>query len=473
MGYVVFHMQKTRGTDNGTSAHIERKVKPTNANEERTHLNRRLVDYPDGVHTRTQAIQHRLETAGLTRKVGKNQVRAIRIMLSGSPEDMQRIVCEGRLDEWCVDNMKYLAATFGKENIVSADLHLDETSPHIHATLVPIIMTERKRKKQEERAVKRYRTKSASRPRLCADDVMSRVKLKEYQDTYATAMSKYGLQRGIEGSKARHVTTQEFYRNAIAQQQNLQDNIGELLRIEEEKRKAVEHATKQEQAAREELHRTAAELNAVKGELKTEKLKNSAAEVGTTILDGIGSMIGTSKVKRQEQEITQLQQEVAARDETIEILQMKIQTMQNDHSRELTIMQARHITETVNMKKQYESDLSFLQSVARKALAWVPRLREMLRMYEFCRKVGFSDEQTEMLIQGKPLEYNGELYSEEHDCKFIVEQITAQITPDPADKRKLQLNIDKVPFKEWCKNQFTTLQRIINQRQIVRKGFKL
>lgn len=77
MGYVVFHMQKTRGTDSGTSAHIERKVKPSNADEERTCLNRRLIEYPDGIHTRTQAIQHRLETAGLTRKVGKNQVRAI------------------------------------------------------------------------------------------------------------------------------------------------------------------------------------------------------------------------------------------------------------------------------------------------------------------------------------------------------------------------------------------------------------
>lgn len=66
-----------------------------------------------------------------------------------------------------------------------------------------------------------------------------RVKLKEYQDTYAAAMAEYGLQRGIDGSKARHVTTREFYRNAIAQQRNLQDNIGELLRIEEENRKAV------------------------------------------------------------------------------------------------------------------------------------------------------------------------------------------------------------------------------------------
>ena len=52
------------------------------------------------------------------------------------------------------------------------------------------------------------------------------------------------------------------------------------------------------------------------GVLKAERLKNSAVEVGTTILDGIGSMIGTSKVKRQEQEIGMLQQEVAARDDS-------------------------------------------------------------------------------------------------------------------------------------------------------------
>lgn len=49
-----------------------------------------------------------------------------------------------------------------------------------------------------------------------------------------------------------------------------------------------------------------AELKAVKGELRTEKLKNSTAEVGTTILDGIGSRIGTSKVKRQQQQIDDL-----------------------------------------------------------------------------------------------------------------------------------------------------------------------
>lgn len=464
MGYVVLHLDKSLDNEVPMTAHIARTKMPPNAIPELTYLNEELVEYPEGVHDRTQAIQYRLETAGLTRKIGTNQVRVIRVMLTGTQEDMKRIVQERRLKVWCADNLEWLRQTFGTENVVSVVLHMDEATPHIHAAVVPIVTGERRkvRKEKTDKLNKRkYRTKSASRPRLCADDVMSRIKLKEYQDTYAAAMAKYGLQRGIDGSKARHITTQEFYRNAIAQQQSLQDNIGELLRIEDEKRKAVEHATEQEQTAREDLHRTAAELNAVKGELKTERLKNSAAEVGTTILDGIGSMIGTSKVKRQEQEIGVLRQEVAARDESIEALQKKITTMQCDHSRELTTMQARHITETANMKKQYEKDLSFLQSVIRKALAWFPRFREMLRMDELCRKVGFNEEQTETLIGGKPLKYSGTLYSEMHRKRFKAENVFARIAPDETNSRKFILRIDGMSIVRWFREQAVRLQHYV------------
>ena len=222
---------------------------------------------------------------------------------------------------------------------------------------------------------------------------------------------------------------------------------------------------KQEEAAQEKLHRTATEQTAVKGELKTEKLKNSAAKMGTTIFDGIGTMIGTSKIKRQGQEITQLRQEIAARDETIEILQTKIQTMQNDHSQELTAMQARHVTETSNLTQQHEKEVSLLKTALSKAVKWFPYFREMIRMESVCRTAGFDDEQTATLIKGKLLEYSGELYSEEHNCKFSVERVTAQITLAPTDKRKLQLNIDKVPFKEWCREKVEKL-RLFTKQQI-------
>ena len=67
MGYAVLHMEKTSGTDTAMSAHIERTIKPKNADESRTHLNRELIRFPDGVESRTQAIQHRHAKSATTK----------------------------------------------------------------------------------------------------------------------------------------------------------------------------------------------------------------------------------------------------------------------------------------------------------------------------------------------------------------------------------------------------------------------
>ena len=64
------------------TAHIARTKMPPNAIPELTYLNEELVEYPEGVADRTEAINHRLEHAGLTRKIGTNQVRVIRVMLT-------------------------------------------------------------------------------------------------------------------------------------------------------------------------------------------------------------------------------------------------------------------------------------------------------------------------------------------------------------------------------------------------------
>ena len=149
MGYAVLHLEKTNGSDSGMTAHIERTNSPKNADPNRTHLNKELIQFPEGVLNRTQAIQQRLDTAGLKRKIGKNQVRAVRILLTGSHNDMKQIEQSGKLGEWCNDNLSWLAKTFGKENIVSAVLHMDETTPHIHATMTPILAGERRNKKTE------------------------------------------------------------------------------------------------------------------------------------------------------------------------------------------------------------------------------------------------------------------------------------------------------------------------------------
>ena len=182
--------------DTGASDHIERKTMPKNADPTRTHLNRELVQFPDGVADRTEAISHRIRTADIRRKITPDQVRAIRIVLSGTHEDMVRVQDEGRLSEWCDGNLQWLHRTFGRENTVSAVLHMDEHTPHIHATVVPIVTGERRKAKKKQADSKRTYRKKANAVRLCADDLLTRERLVAYHDSYAEAMAKYGLNRG-------------------------------------------------------------------------------------------------------------------------------------------------------------------------------------------------------------------------------------------------------------------------------------
>lgn len=86
------------------------------------------------------------------------------------------------MSEWINVNIRWLETTFGKENLVSCVLHMDEKTPHLHATIIPIVTTERKRREREGQ--KKYRT-SKGGPRLSADDVMHRSMLTKYQDNYA------------------------------------------------------------------------------------------------------------------------------------------------------------------------------------------------------------------------------------------------------------------------------------------------
>ena len=130
MGYVVLHLDKSPGNETAMTAHIARTRMPSNAIPSLTCLNEELVEFPDGV---------------TNRKIGTNQVRVIRVMLTGTQEDMQHIVQEGRLKAWCADNLEWLRQTFGAENVVSAVLHMDEATPHIHAAVVPIVTGERRK----------------------------------------------------------------------------------------------------------------------------------------------------------------------------------------------------------------------------------------------------------------------------------------------------------------------------------------
>ena len=430
MGYISIQINKAKGSaDTGASDHIERKTTPKNADLTRTHLNRELVEFPDGVSDRTGAISHRIRTAGIKRKITPDQVRAIRIVLSGTHEDMARMQDEGRLGEWCYDNLQWLHRTFGRENTVSAVLH-------IHATVVPIVTGERRKAKRKQTEGKRTYRKKANAVRLCADDLLTRERLVAYHDSYAAAMAKYGLQRGIRGSEARHTTTAQYYRDLKRQTGELEANVRQL-------------QTEQRQAEW--------QLDEVRKEIKSEKLEAAKTEAKAALVAKVGSLLGSGKLKELEADNRTLQGEVAARDESIELLQQQMQRQQEEHSRQLIELQAQHRREMADKEAEHQKEVSFLKSIIRKAKKWFPLFQELVYMEKFCLKVGFTERQTATLISGKPLFYEGELYSEEHRRRFTTERAGFQVVKDPTDKSKLVLAINGQLIGEWFKEQFDRL----------------
>ena len=451
MGYFTLDFKKAKGaSDARMSDHIERRVIAPNVDPTRTHLNRELVELPEGVTVRDEAIAHRIKSAGIKRKITPDQVRAIRVMMSGTHEDMMKIQQDGRMDEWCNDSMEWLHKTFGRENTVSAVLHMDETTPHIHATIVPIVTGERRKAKQKQTEGKRSYRKKADAARLCADDVLNRDKLIGYHDDYAKIMDKYGLQRGVRGSEARHVTTAQYYRDLKRQAGELETGVQQL----QEEREEAEKRLKQ-----------------VKKEIGTQKLEAVKTEAKAALIAKVGSLLGSGEIKELKQENRQLYEEVTSRDESIERLQTMMREQQKQHRKELTEVQAKHI-EILNER---DKEISRLNRIIEKACKWFPYFMELLRIEKLCRLVGFNQELTNKLVKGEPIVCSGNLYSEEYRRKFTTEKAGFQVVKNPTDNTKLVLSINRQPISEWFKEQFNKQHQNIQSKQEQKrsKGFKL
>ncbi|KAA6311523.1 Plasmid recombination enzyme [termite gut metagenome] len=79
---------------------------------------------------------------------------------------------------------------------------------------------------------------------------MARDKLKGYQDSYARRMQAYGLQWGIEGSQAKHINTQQYYKELYVKNENLKGEIEDLQDQKEATREEVRHVYDLKEEAR-------------------------------------------------------------------------------------------------------------------------------------------------------------------------------------------------------------------------------
>ena len=142
------------------------------------------------------------------------------------------------MNAWAHDTLAWAQARWGYENVVSATLHCDEKTPHMHVIVVPIVQGQSRRTASKERLdaakgveTRRYKT-DTTRNRLCANEVYTQPRLYEYHTSYAeTVGEKYGLSRGIRaelGSHKRHTSSIEYNRQLAEEAAEKERLIAEL-----------------------------------------------------------------------------------------------------------------------------------------------------------------------------------------------------------------------------------------------------
>lgn len=129
--------------------------------------------------------------AALPTKYRKDAVLAIEYLVTSSPEDMASKTREQQ-DQYFHDALEWLRSKHGTDQVIYAGIHRDEKTPHMYAYVVPV---------------------DPDTGRLNAKKWLGGAKaLNEMQTDFAEQVgARHGLQRGIEGSKARHTTVSEFY----------------------------------------------------------------------------------------------------------------------------------------------------------------------------------------------------------------------------------------------------------------------
>ena len=150
----------------------------------RTHLNYHTLPYEKKY---LAFIDERIKELAPKRKIKDDAVLITSFILGSDKEFFDGISLETQ-KQFFSDCSKFFAERFGKENVVSAVVHLDESTPHLHFNLIPV-----------------------TGGRLCAKELFDRATLRELQtDFYEVVGKKYGLKRGKDGSTAKHLDTVAF-----------------------------------------------------------------------------------------------------------------------------------------------------------------------------------------------------------------------------------------------------------------------
>ncbi len=188
MNFAILRTKKLKsfGSIARSARHTFRDQLTPNANPDHTKRNRTV-----GAVTPLQVVESIRRQLPDARR--KDSVLCIEYLITASPEAFKRH--GGHLDDlgsgYFNRALSWLRERHGASNVISATVHLDETTPHLVAYVVP-------------------RTEDG---RLsCRDFLGGPAKMRDMQNSfYAVCAKQHGLERGLQGSKAKHENISKFY----------------------------------------------------------------------------------------------------------------------------------------------------------------------------------------------------------------------------------------------------------------------
>jgi Plasmid recombination enzyme len=219
MGQAVLHFEKhTKPTSGTLGHHIDRtegkEYSFRHADLSRTKNNAYIkvnelcsLPYNEAILKRVEQGYNARNKAGELKAIRKDAVYSVNTMLSGSHEDLKRIEKDPILmDKWIQKNLEFCKKHFGAENITRFAVHLDEKTPHIHCSFVPL----------------------TADGRLSANDIIGTgLKLEEFQTLYAKEMEEFGLERGVKSDRKHH-TTEEYRKRELYKLDDRKDILKDL-----------------------------------------------------------------------------------------------------------------------------------------------------------------------------------------------------------------------------------------------------
>lgn len=232
-----------------------------------------------------QAIERRMGELNTKRKIRDNQVRAMGFIVSSNDA-----LDEKDAREFLDRSVQWFGARYGYENLLAAQIHLDEGTPHAHIWIAPVIRGEDGHDRlcaKELFAPDKRRKNADGKWEVTAQGTMSRLQ----EDFWEQVAKPYGYERPLRHElRAKGYRSLEAYKVQAGTTRALKADLTALEQRRDEKAEEVARMASEVSGARAELDAVRADIQRESARLESVRQAAGRLEEDVEELEAIASL---------------------------------------------------------------------------------------------------------------------------------------------------------------------------------------